>query len=1051
MKTALYGGAFAVAGIAATVVAAHAVTSPSTKARLKQQRDAMIAALKAAIARGADGIGPLPGKFIDDDGDDPKADDPLLRALWTRLDHGPSSPQSVARLFQETARQRQREQAYTASARRLADAGGAAPTSPTTLRWSRLGPQSALSEWNFGYFDGVDSGRVATIRVDPTNPATVYIGAIGGGIWKTPDITLTTPQWTPLTDTLGTMFIGSFDLDPTDPSVIHVGLGDYWEGNPGGVMVTTHDGGTTWGPPVALTAELGGAPIHADSVRTVRVDPNNHDTVLAASDIGLFRSTDGGATYQRIDLPNTAPYGTDLEGMYSVVYTGLSATGQSTFLASGVYACPGDFPPSFSQPVASFFVTDCPAGTPAGNGNLGDIWTSSDGGATWSSARVAGLLPAVPDTVGDPPTFAITELGRINLAAVPGPTLATQAVVYAIASNQDGTHTTAVLRSANGGGLWSQVGFGQFTVPQNPNFDCQSLDVGHTQSTYDLAISVDPGNANNILIGGNLCGARSVDGGVTWQLASHWLGEGFGVEGQLPYVHADWHASQVTRVNGQPIALAGCDGGIFASFDVFAAQRGTDGHWFDANVGLDTHLPYSVGSGDPVLGTAGQVMAGLQDNGTRVRVSQTEAFLSPFPRAWNQITGGDGFGAAVASTPTGDNLTLWGDVNGTRGFCRAGAGIECSRATHVVDNVELPSYENVVPPLPEGDVDNTFTLRFAATYDPAGSVVTNSTFNLWKMASLPGNGSTVTRLTTSPAPPDPGGFTGCGTSDLRQIRDGGPVVSPFTYQVNGAAARVYGLPLTGGCYTVVVDTGRSDGVVTAVPARTSVQFGGQQVFFTESITFPRDPSHLSGDATTDITQTYVVGNAGDFDGNSQPILDATGHVFLTKDGGATWTPIHGNGTGFDLPNVRVYVVRFDPSDPTDQTLWAGTDLGLYRTTDLGQTWVRYGTNLPMVRVQDVFVAQNGSLVRVAMYGRGVWEIYPRSDGFGGRTGQGDFDGNGIIDFRDVLNLANRLTVSAPGAELPVYDAEMNLTEDGTATTLDDSDLQALLAKFGGAP
>jgi hypothetical protein len=369
----------------------------------------------------------------------------------------------------------------------------------------------------------------------------------------------------------------------------------------------------------------------------------------------------------------------------------------------------------------------------------------------------------------------------------------------------------------------------------------------------------------------------------------------------------------------------------------------------------------------------------------------------------------------------------------------------------VINNVELPSYEPVVPPVPDGDFDNTFTLRFAALHDATGSVITNSFLNVWKMASLPGNAVTVTRLTTSPPPPDPGGYTGCGTSDPRSIREGGPQASPFTYTVNGVPSRVYGLPLAGGCFTVIVDPGRADGVVSVVSAKAQLQVGAQRLSFTESITFPRDPSHLSGDPTTDITQTYVVANSGDFDAISQPILDATGHVFLTKDGGATWIPIHGNGTGFDLPNVRVYVVRFDPSDPTDQTLWAGTDLGVYRTTDLGQTWVRYGSNLPMVRVQDLFVARNGSLVRVAMYGRGIWEIYPRSDGFGGRTGRGDFDGNGSIDFLDVLNLTNRLTLTPTATDVPIYDAEMNLTESGAGTTLDDNDLQALLAKFGGAP
>src|SRR5205807_1165115 len=74
-------------------------------------------------------------------------------------------------------------------------------------------------------------------------------------------------------------------------------------------------------------------------------------------------------------------------------------------MVSGVYACPNSNPPSIQ---AGSFA--CP-GQPVGVFNMGDFWKSTDGGATWTSIRAAGGLPAsVTQSVA-------TDIGRINFAA----------------------------------------------------------------------------------------------------------------------------------------------------------------------------------------------------------------------------------------------------------------------------------------------------------------------------------------------------------------------------------------------------------------------------------------------------------------------------------------------------------------------------------------------------------------------------------------------------------------------------------------------------------
>jgi len=179
-----------------------------------------------------------------------------------------------------------------------------------------------------------------------------------------------------------------------------------------------------------------------------------------------------------------------------------------------------------------------------------------------------------------------------------------------------------------------------------------------------------------------------------------------------------------------------------------------------------------------------------------------------------------------------------------------------------------------------------------------------------------------------------------------------------------------------------------------------------------------------------------------------PIPDTVGHLFKSTNahalGGSTWTAVHGSGAGA-LPNVPINVVKVDPGD--NQTIYVGTEVGLYRSIDGGANWSRYGTGLPLVSVTDVSIAFDGSSVRIATYGRGFWEIYPRSGGSpAGIAGNGDFNFDQLIDGIDLVREAAALLTTNADAD---YTAIGNLT--GATNSIDANDFAALAAKLGGRP
>ncbi len=127
---------------------------------------------------------------------------------------------------------------------------------------------------------------------------------------------------------------------------------------------------------------------------------------------------------------------------------------------------------------------------------------------------------------------------------------------------------------------------------------------------------------------------------------------------------------------------------------------------------------------------------------------------------------------------------------------------------------------------------------------------------------------------------------------------------------------------------------------------------------------PRFPFHAVAVSPADSNTTYVgAGGTG------------SGHVFVSRDGGTTWTDITGN-----LPDLSVHAILIDPLAPQD--VYVGTAADVFVMTDGGagganENWQQYGTGLPNAEVFSLEFSKVGSRQIIAgTYGRGVWAIAP---------------------------------------------------------------------------
>ncbi|HYJ07338.1 MAG TPA: hypothetical protein VEX43_19570 [Chthoniobacterales bacterium] len=442
------------------------------------------------------------------------------------------------------AREKARAQATRARNAARSSASGQSDSQLAATTWQFVGPT------NIG-------GRVVDVAVDPVAPDTIYVAAATGGVWKSTDAGA---QFTSIWPAQNPQSMGALVI--TSNGILFAGIG---EANPGGGSITyggsgvyrSVDGGATW-QHVGLT--------NSGAIGRIAVDPTDpqHIFVAAAGDLfnpggerGVYESTDGGSTWTRVLNGDN-----DTTGAVDLAIDPLNP--------NRIFAAIWDH---LREPDLRRY------------GGVGSgLYRSTDGGSTWE--RLTNGLPGAGATIG-----------RIGVAlAASNPQR-----LYAIVNQANGLFQ-GFYRSDDGGNSWS-----------NLPTDSKLADAQATFGWWFGRLWVDPLDQAHVFAAGvTLCESQNSGASFTEHISPH----------------ADHHAmAWDLKVPGR--VYLGTDGGTYRS-DV----NGTDDQWTKAIYEPFTQF-YSV---DVSEQDESRLVGGTQDNGVNRSYGGT---------SWNSYVFGDGLAALI--------------------------------------------------------------------------------------------------------------------------------------------------------------------------------------------------------------------------------------------------------------------------------------------------------------------------------------------------------------------------------------------------------------------
>ncbi|HKD78838.1 MAG TPA: hypothetical protein VKH81_04045 [Candidatus Angelobacter sp.] len=398
-------------------------------------------------------------------------------------------------------------------------------------------------------------GRTVAVSGVESQPNVYYFGGVGGGVWKSVNGGIT---WEPIFDNQPIASIGALSVAPSNPDIIYVGTGesdfrsDLTYGN--GVYKST-DGGRTW-KNIGLPGSR--------HISRIAIDPHNPDLVYVAAmgsaygpgaERGVFRSTDGGATWQKVLFRDNDSGAIDIT---------LDPDHPQTVWAALLH---DRRPPWSAYPPVTI---------------SGAIYKSNDGGNVWNPVKGGGLPEG--------------DWGRVGLAVAPG---THGQRVYALIDAKDG----GLFKSDDGGQTWLHTGtdprirgrmwyFGGLYVDSKdpdtvyvPNVSIyRSTDAGkHFVAIKGApggddyhAMWIDPSNPQRLIFGSDQGAGVSVDAGRTW---SSWYNQPtaqfyhVAVDNEFPY-----HVYGAQQDSGSVYILSRSNDGSITFRDWHPAGAGESGY-----------------------------------------------------------------------------------------------------------------------------------------------------------------------------------------------------------------------------------------------------------------------------------------------------------------------------------------------------------------------------------------------------------------------------------------------------------------------------------------